>query len=142
MAKSVRPLIMASLMACVHHGADAFGLSPDAGAMLQHTEQGLAVHQSQNLEGFPVEYYPSMRWTDNFSIQVDAVVTQGNKLVSDDILQAALKPHVGKRLSVQRFSTVTRLIEKAYRDAGYRAMAYVPEQSFARGKLVIQVIER
>jgi hemolysin activation/secretion protein len=58
------------------------------------------------------------------------------------VLQAAVKPHVGKRLSVQRLSSVTRLVEKAYRDAGHRAMAYVPEQSFARGKLVIQVIER
>lgn len=138
----VRPFLIVSLTACVHSCVYAFGMSPDGGAMLHHTEQGVAAHQSQNLEGFPIEYYPSNRWTDNFSIQVDAVVTQGNKLVSDEVLQAAVKPHVGKRLSVQRLSSVTRLVEKAYRDAGHRAMAYVPEQSFARGKLVIQVIER
>jgi len=142
MACLIRPLLIASLTACVHSCVYAVGMSPDAGAMLQHTEQGVSAHQSQNIEGFPIEYYPSMRWTDNFSIQVDAVVIQGNQRVSDEVLQAAVKPHVGKRLSVQRFSSLTRLVEKAYRDAGYRAMAYVPEQSFARGKLVIQVIER
>lgn len=142
MVHLTRPLLLASLTAALHGSTWAFGTSPDAGAILHHTEQGVAAHQSQNLEGFPIEYYPSMRWTDNFSIQVDAVVIQGNTLVSDAVLQAAVKPHVGKRVSVQRLSSVTRLVEKAYREAGYRAMAYVPEQSFARNKLVIQVIER
>ena len=144
MTLSARPLLIACAVACFHNGAMAFGFSPDGGAMLHHMEQGVTAHQrqTQTVEGFPIEYYPSNRWTDNFSIQVDAVVTQGNTLVSDEVLQAAVKPHVGKRLSVQRLSSVTRLVEKAYRDAGHRAMAYVPEQSFARGKLVIQVIER
>ena len=142
MAMSVRQLLIPCVFACLHNGAMAFGMSPDGGAMLQHMEQGIAAHQGKTLEGFPIEYYPSMRWTDDFSIQVTAVVTNGNKLVSDEVLQAAVKPQVGKRISVQRLSTVTRLVEKAYRDAGYKAMAYVPEQSFARGKLVIQVIER
>lgn len=142
MTQSARPLLIACMLACLHNGAMAFGFSPDGGAMLHHMEQGVAAHQRETLEGFPIEYYPSMRWNDNFSIQVDAVVVQGNAQVSDAVLQAALKVHVGKRISVQRLSTLTRLVEKAYREAGYRALAYVPEQSFARGKLVIQVIER
>lgn len=138
----IRPLLIAWFMVCLPQVATAVGISPDGGAMLHHMEQGVAAHQRETFEGFPIEYYPSMRWNDNFSIQVDAVVTHGNVQVSDTALQAALKSHVGKRISVQRLSTLTRLVEKAYREAGYRAMAYVPEQSFARGKLVIQVIER
>jgi hemolysin activation/secretion protein len=67
---------------------------------------------------------------------------KGNTLVSDQKIQAALKNQIGKRIAVQRLSSITRLVEKAYRDAGYRAQAYVPEQSFAGGKLVIQVIEK
>lgn len=142
MAKSARPRLIVCAVACVHSAAMAFGMSPDGGAMLQHMEQGAAAHQNQALEGFPIEYYPSMRWNDNFSIQIEAVVTQGNTQLSNDALQAVLKTYVGKRISVQRLSTVTRVVEKAYRTAGFHAMAYVPEQSFARGKLVIQVIER
>lgn len=138
----IRPLLIAWFMVCLPQVATAVGISPDGGAMLHHMEQGISAHQKQTLEALPIEYYPSMRWNDHFSIQVDAVVTQGNTRISDEALQAVLKPHVGKRISVQRLSAVTRLVEKAYRAAGYRAMAYVPEQSFARGKLVIQVIER
>lgn len=137
-----RQLILLFVLAAWHHVVMAFGMGPDGGAMLHHMEQGLAAHQSKTVEGLPVEYYPSMRWTDPFSIQVDAVVTHGNTLVPDDKLQAAVKAYIGKRISVERFSSITRLIEKAYREAGYKAQAYVPEQSFARGKLVIQVIER
>jgi hemolysin activation/secretion protein len=83
-----------------------------------------------------------MRWNDPFSIQVDAVVTQGNKRLPNEVLQKAVRVHVGKRISVQRLSAITRLVEKAYREAGFQAQAYVPEQSFASGTLVIQVIER
>ena len=130
------------VLASLHNAGFAFGMCPDGGAMLNHMEQGLAAHRNQPLEGLPVEYYPSMRWTDHFSIQVDAVVTHGNKLLPTESLQYAVRAHVGKRISVQRLSSITRLVEKAYRDAGFRAQAYVPEQSFANGKLVIQVIER
>lgn len=137
-----RPRMLLLALVFSHPVVMAFGISPDGGAMLHHMEQGLAAHQNKAVEGLPVEYYPSMRWTDHFSIQVEAVVTHGNTLVSDEKLQAAVKAHIGKRIAVERFSNITRLVEKAYRDAGYKAQAYVPEQSFARGKLVIQVIER
>jgi hemolysin activation/secretion protein len=126
----------------LHTAGFAFGMSPDGGAMMSHMEQGMAAHQSKQLEGLPVEFYPSMRWNEQFGIQVDAVVTQGNKRLPNDVLQNAVKVHLGKRIAVQRLSAITRLVEKAYRDAGYQAQAYVPEQSFARGTLIIQVIER
>ena len=110
--------------------------------MLSHMEQGMAAYQNKPVEGLPLEYYPHLRWTDDFSIQIEAIVVHGNALVPNDKLQMAVKPYVGKRVSVQRLSAVTRLVEKAYRDAGQRAQAYVPEQSFSHGKLIIQVIEK
>jgi hemolysin activation/secretion protein len=36
---------------------------------------------------------------------------------------------------------VSAAIAKAYRDSGYRVKAYIPDQSFSRGRLVVQVIE-
>ena len=139
---TLQRFILLMVLSSLHSAGFAFGMSPDGGAMMSHMEQGLAAHRNQPLEGLPVEYYPSMRWNEQFSIQVDAVVTQGNKLLPSEVLQKAVKIHIGKRISVQRLSSITRLVEKAYREAGYQAQAYVPEQSFARGTLVIQVIER
>jgi len=139
---TMQRFILLLALSGLHTAGFAFGMSPDGGAMMNHMEQGLAAHRSKPLEGLPVEYYPSMRWNDPFSIQVDAVVTQGNKRLPNEVLQKAVRVHVGKRISVQRLSAITRLVEKAYREAGFQAQAYVPEQSFASGTLVIQVIER
>ena len=138
-----RRLFVPCVLLCLSPWSSVSGMGLDGGAMLNLTEQGMVQHQgSRGTEGFPIEYYPGTRWTDHFSIQVDAVMVEGNSLVADDLLQAAVKPHIGKSISVHRLSVLTRLIEKAYRDRGHKAQAYVPEQSFARNKLVIQVIER
>ena len=134
--------LVALLLSCTHLLASGTGMSPDGGALLSHTEQGLAAHRSKPVEGFPLEYYPRLRWTDDFSIQIEAIVLHGNALVGTDKLQVALRPFVGRRISVQRFSAITRVVEKAYRENGQQAHAYVPEQSFSRGKLIIQVIEK
>lgn len=134
--------ILISILWVSAPAAWGFSMSPDAGAMLNQMEQSAAAREVKPVEGLPIEYYPRMRWTDEFSIQVDAIVMKGNTLVSEQKIQATLKNQIGKRIAVQRLSSITRLVEKAYRDAGYRAQAYVPEQSFAGGKLVIQVIEK
>jgi hemolysin activation/secretion protein len=92
-------------------------------------------------EGFPIEYYPRMRWTDDFSVHVDSIVIEGNTLVPSSVLQAAVKGHTGKRLRVDKLSVVTSAVNRAYRDSGFNAKAYIPAQSFGGGRLVVQVIE-
>ena len=129
-----------SLIAC-HMGAHAQSFSPSAGSMLSSTQETLAARENKQLEGFPIEYYPRMRWTDDFSVHVDSITIEGNTLMPTDKLQVAVKGFVGKRLVVERLSSVSAAVSKAYRDAGYRVKAYIPEQSFSRGRLVVQVIE-
>lgn len=121
--------------------SQANGFSPDAGGMMANSQDPLAVRASAQPEGFPLEYYPKLRWTDDFSIQVDTISIQGNSLVPTDKLQVAVKGYLGKRLMVQKLSTVSAAVTKAYRDAGYRVKTYIPEQSFSGGRLVVQVIE-
>lgn len=120
-------------------GAQSF--SPDAGSMMSTTQDSLAGRDERQLEGFPVEYYPRMRWTDDFSVQIDSIAIHGNTLVPREKLDLAVKGFVGKRLVVQKLPNVSAAVNKVYRDAGYRVKAYIPDQSFARGHLVVQVIE-
>jgi hypothetical protein len=49
--------------------ANAGGFSPDAGSMLANTQSSLSAHTEKQLEGFPLEYQPKLRWTDDFSVQ-------------------------------------------------------------------------
>jgi len=121
--------------------ANAGGFSPDAGSMLANTQSSLSAHTEKQLEGFPLEYQPKLRWTDDFSVQVDAVVIEGNTLMPVGKLQVAVKGYVGKRLMVNKLSAVSATVTKAYRDAGFRVKAYIPEQTFSHGRLVVQVIE-
>lgn len=115
--------------------------SPSAGSLLANTP-GLGPRADVSApEGFPIEYYPRMRWTDDFSVQVDSIVIEGNTLVPKDKLLAAVKGYTGKRLMVDRLSGVTSAVNRAYREAGFRAKAYIPDQTFGGGRLVVQVIE-
>jgi hemolysin activation/secretion protein len=120
-------------------GAQSF--SPDAGSLLSATQDSLSGRDERQLEGFPVEYYPRLRWTDDFSVQVDSIAIHGNTLVPTEKLESAVKGFVGKRMVVQKLPNVSAAVNKVYRDAGFRVKAYIPEQSFARGRLVVQVIE-
>jgi hemolysin activation/secretion protein len=133
-------LIFLSL-AAVHLAASANGFSPDAGSMLTNTQDGFAAREVKSLEAFPIEYYPRLRWTDDFSVKVDSITIQGNALMPADKLQVAVKGYVGKRLMVEKLSSVSAAVTRAYRDSGYRVQAYIPDQSFAHGRLVVQVIE-
>ncbi len=116
-------------------------VSPSAGSLLANTPELGARADVASPEGFPIEYYPRMRWTDDFSVQVDSIVIEGNTLVPTARLQAAVKGHTGKRLMVDKLSVVTSAVNRAYREAGFRAKAYIPDQSFGGGRLVVQVIE-
>ncbi len=116
-------------------------VSPSAGSLLANTPE-LGAHAGASApEGFPIEYYPRMRWTDDFSVQVDSIVIEGNTLVPTARLQAAVKGYAGKRLMVDKLSVVTSAVNRAYREAGFRSKAYIPDQSFGGGRLVVQVIE-
>jgi hemolysin activation/secretion protein len=110
--------------------------SPDAGSMLSNTQDMMSAREGQAIEAYPIEYYPRLRWTDEFSMKVNSIAIQGNSLVPTDKLQVAVKGYVGKRLMVEKLSTVSATVTKAY-----RVRAYIPDQSFANGRLVVQVIE-
>ena len=128
-------------LALASGATQANGFGPDAGSMMANSQDMLASRASTQPEGFPMEYYPRLRWTDDFSVQVDRISIQGNTLVTTDQLQMAVKGFVGKRLVVEKLSTVSAAVSKAYKDSGHRVKAYIPDQSFSQGRLVVQVIE-
>lgn len=139
--KLSKSLIFLSLVA-VHTASSANGFAPDAGSMLSNSEEIFAAPEAKSLEAFPIEYYPRLRWTDDFSVKVDSITIQGNELMPTDKLQLAVKGYVGKRLMVEKLTSVSAAVTRAYRDSGYRVQAYIPDQSFAYGRLVVQVIEK
>lgn len=132
----------AGLVLLSAHGlTQAFGASPDAGALMQANDQAWAERQVPAMEALPPEYNPRLRWNDNFSVRIESIQIAGNRLLPDSVLQDALKPFKGKRLAVESVPRLARFVTQAYKNAGYRVKAYVPEQSFSDNRVLIQVIE-
>jgi hemolysin activation/secretion protein len=123
------------------HGAALANGAVEAGAMLSNTESLLSAREVQSLEGLPPEFNPRLRWGDEFSVRVGKVVVIGNHLLHEDKLQEAVKGFIGKRIPVESVSRLARAVAKAYRDAGHKVVAYIPDQSFSGQQVLVQVIE-
>lgn len=121
--------------------AQAQSMGPDAGALMQASERHALSMDAPALQALPPEYTPRLRWNDNFSVRVESIQVHGNQLLPDAVLQEALQGFVGKRLFVENVPRLARAVTKAYKDAGYRVRAYVPDQSFEGNHVRIQVIE-
>lgn len=136
-----KTLICSVVLLGCHSLVAASGMSPDAGALLQAQEFSRLGQSGPAMEALPPEYNPRLRWTDDFSVRIESIQIAGNHLLPESVLQDALKGFKGKRLAVESVPRLARLVTKAYKDAGYKVRAYVPEQSFSGDRVLIQVIE-
>lgn len=65
----------------------------------------------------------------------------GNRLISDDELQAALKKHVGKKYTVAELQNIAAEIHQIYSSRGYVAQGTLPRQDVTDGVITIEIIE-
>lgn len=74
-------------------------------------------------------------------LQVREFLVQGNTLLPAETVQAVLQSHLGLR-SLDELKQAAFAVQELYRQAGYGAViAYLPEQSPADGRALIQVLE-
>lgn len=69
------------------------------------------------------------------------IVFVGNTLVEEEILDQSIAVHLGQTLTVETLNEITSQIGFTYRDLGYWAAAYLPEQTIDNGTLTIGVVE-
>ena len=75
-------------------------------------------------------------------VSVKSFKITGNRALADSLLQAIVKPHVGKDLTLAELEAVADLITEEYRSHGYGiARAYIPQQESADGQVEILVLE-
>jgi len=76
------------------------------------------------------------------SIVIQRFEIQGNRILDDDRLQAAVQSFVGPERGIDDIRAALLAIESAYRAAGYGAVrAVTPEQEITTGVIRIRVIE-
>jgi Hemolysin activation/secretion protein len=66
---------------------------------------------------------------------------QGNKLISNEVLQQFVKKYIGKNLTIEDLQNIAAEIGGFYRDSGYLAVAGLPKQDVTEGIITIDIQE-
>ena len=136
-AKNVRALLT-SLLAAMPALALA---APDAGSVLQQLE----ARPGGNLVApkLKTPQVPTPPAADHSGpvVRVNAFQIEGPTLLSPITLQSALKGFTGQDLSLTQLQEAAWVIVQTYREAGWLAHAFVPQQEIEGGVVKLRVLE-
>ena len=114
---------------------------PDAGSIRQQieTSRPLPLPQAapQPQATPPAEIKPPAGMT----VQVQSFRFAGNALLSADQLSAATAYFTGRELGFEGLQRAADAVAAAYREAGWIARVYLPEQDVSTGNITLQVVE-
>ena len=114
---------------------------PDAGALMRQTEQMMRQNQlqqnTQRREALP----PVMVFADSAVVTVKRFKFAGNKLLSQDQLQAVVASFANRPLKPHDLQQMTDAVSEAYRKIGWVVRAYIPRQDLSGEEMTMQVIE-
>lgn len=115
-------------------------LAQDAGSLLRDIER----EQKRLLTPSPALPAPAKPPAIDAAgprVRIEHFRLQGNSLLSDAELQAALSRWTERELSFAELQQAADAVAERYRRAGYLVRAYLPEQSFTDGTVTLAVIE-
>ena len=133
----LRPLPFALLAALPIWGWAA----PDAGSVLQQIEArpgGLISSPKLQTPQVPT---PPAAGQDAAVLRVNGFRIEGNGLVDAQTLQDALKGFTGRDLSLTQLQEAAWVLVQTYRQAGWLAHAFVPQQEVENGVVALRVVE-
>jgi len=114
---------------------------PDAGTLLQQIERDrplvLPKKATEDLRAPP----RPMETMNGPAVTVTRFRFDGNKLMDDGALAAAVAPFLNRPLGFQELQRAAFAISEAYRSAGWIARAYLPRQEIDQGNVTIQIVE-
>ena len=116
------------------------GAVPDAGQILQQIERNLNLELEPAVPEIAVEPVPAAE-DPGPMVTVKQFIFIGNRMLSEETLQAAVAPLLNRSISVTELKTSLNLISAAYRKNGYLVTATWPEQDITEGVVQIKVVE-
>lgn len=133
----VRPLVAGLMLAM-----PALALAaPDAGSILQQIEARpggtLVAPRLQT----PKEPTPPAAGQGGPVLRVNAYRIEGATLVPQAVLQDALKGFTGRDLSLTQLQEAAWVLVQTYRQAGWLAHAFVPQQEIGGGVVTLRVVQ-
>ncbi len=115
--------------------------APDAGSVLQQLEarpSGVLVAPTLKTPQTPT---PPASQQGGPVVRVNAFRIEGPTLVKPELLQKALSGFTGRDLSLTQLQEAAWVLVQTYREAGWLANAWVPQQEIEGGVVTLRVIE-
>lgn len=115
--------------------------TPDAGALLRQTEQGLKLQAPPATVTRRPAPPPPLAKLDQVTVTVQRFVFAGNILVDSATLALALSSYLNRPLSFDELQAAAAVVTQTYRDAGWLVTTYLPKQEIQNGQVTLQIIE-
>jgi hemolysin activation/secretion protein len=115
--------------------------APDAGSVLQQIEArpgGLLNAPRLQTPQVPT---PPAAGQGAALLRVNGFRIEGHSLVDAQTLQEALKGFAGRELSLTQLQEAAWVLVQTYREAGWLAHAFVPQQEIEQGLVTLRVVE-
>ncbi len=113
----------------------------DAGAVRQQIERQRDAFTPPPAVLPPVSLPLDSRPIAGPGVEVKRFRFEGNSLLSSEQLQPAVRAFVGQTLDFKGLQRAADRVAAAYRDAGWVARVYLPEQDVSEGTITLEVVE-
>ena len=114
---------------------------PDAGSIRQQIEPSRALPLPPAAPPQRVVPTPEIKPPVGMTVNVKSFQLLGHRLLSTEELMPALAEFVGRTLDFAGLQRATDAVAAAYRESGWLARVYLPEQDISEGTITLQVVE-
>lgn len=114
--------------------------STDAGAQRQQIEQGRAVPLPET-RAPAVEPRPPEPVSRGLALEVSTFRVEGNTLLGETEVQAALEPWRGRPIGFADLQRATAALAELYRSRGWVVRVFLPPQEIDAGVVTVRVVE-
>ena len=114
---------------------------PDAGSIRQQIEPSRALPLPPAAPPQRVAPTPEIKPPVGMTVNVKSFQLLGHRLLSTEELMPALAEFVGRTLDFAGLQRATDAVAAAYRESGWLARVYLPEQDISEGTITLQVVE-
>ena len=135
-----RIYLVFTIVTAVHSCTSAQTL-PDAGSIRQQIELNREQRLPQAVRPAPVTPPPEIQPRSGVTVNVKSFQLLGHRLLSAEELMPALAEFVGRTLDFGGLQRATDAVAAAYRESGWLARVYLPEQDISEGTITLQVVE-
>lgn len=115
--------------------------TPDAGSLRQQIEQPRAQPLPQAVPQPKVTPLAELQPAAGMAVRVQSFLFSGNTLLATERLSAAVADFTDRELDFAGLQRAADAVAAAYREAGWMARVYLPEQDVSAGVITLQVEE-